>query len=367
MPAPLPTPDEMTRRAEARLEAALKRIRPEVSPAAIARAVRSEKGLLSAIVRTQAMGLYGAHLHLAWNVDQLMPDTAEAEYLIRHASIWGVYRRPATKAVGLASFTGIAGTVVPAGLELRLPGGGLAVTAAGGVLDGAGTATIAVEASVGGEAANTAGDAALPLVTVLAGLAPQAATLDTDGMAGGADEEDDGSLLARVLAEIREPAHGGARHDYPRWIQNAFAAAKVETVPLWVGPGSVAAVVAMGTAAEPRVPIPAEIEAMAAHLDALRPVTAEVYVVPVVLLTVPLTLAVSPDTAPVRAAVEAAIASHFAAEAGIGERLPRSRLSEAISAASGEYRHYITLPAADVVPERDELPVPGAVTWEAAP
>lgn len=367
MPAPLPTPEELTRRAEGRLEAALKRIRPEASPAAIARAVRSEKGMLAAIARAHATGLYGAHLHLSWNVQQLMPDTAEAEFLIRHASIWGVYQRPATKAVGLALFTGVPGTAVPAGLDMRLPAGGLAITSAGGVLDGAGEATIALEAAEGGSTGNTAPGATLPIVTVQAGLDPQAAVLDADGMAGGAEEETDESLLARVLIEIREPGHGGAKHDYRVWIQNSFAVAKIATVPLWVGPGSVGVVVAMGTAVAPVPPIPAELDAMAAHLDPLRPVTAEVYVRPVVLLPVPMQLAVVPDTLPVRAALEGAAAAHFAAEAEIGERFARSRLSEALSAASGEYRHYFTLPSADVVPDRDELPIPGAVTWDPPP
>lgn len=367
MPAPLPTPEELTRRAEGRLEAALKRIRPDKSPEAIARAVRSEKGLLSAIVRAQATGLYGTHLHLAWNVRQMMPDSAEAEYLIRHAAIWGVFRRPATKAVGFALFTGVPGTTVPVGLDLRLPAGGLAVTSTGGVLDGAGEATIALEAADGGVLGNTAGGASLPIVTVQAGLDPQAAVLDADGMAGGAEEETDESLLARVLVEIREPGHGGNRNDYRVWIQNSFAAAKVQTVPLWVGPGSVGVVVAMGTALAPAVPIPAEIDAMAAALDLLRPVTAEVYVLPVVLLAVPLQLAVVPDTLPVRAAVEAAARAHFAAEAEIGQRFARSRLSEAISAANGEYRHYLVLPPGDVLPARDALPVLGGVTWDAPP
>lgn len=367
MPAPLPTPDDLTRRAEARLEAALKRIRPDASPAAIARAVRSEKGLLAAIVRAQAQGLYGTHLHLRWNVDQLMPDTAEAEYLIRHAAIWGVYRRPATKAVGFAVFSGIAGTVVPAELDLRLPGGGLAITSAAGTIDVSGEVTIGIEAAEGGVLGNTPGGATLPIVTIQAGLDPQAAVLDGDGMAGGAEEEGDVSLLSRVLAEIREPGHGGAKHDYQLWIQNAFAAVKVATVPLWVGPGSVGVVVAMGTAVAPAVPIPAELDAMAAHLDVLRPVTAEVYVRPVVLLAVPIQLSVVPDTLPIRAAVEAGARAHFAAEAEIGQLFPRSRLSEAISAASGEYRHYLALPAGDVVPARDRLPVPGAFTWDPPP
>ena len=367
MPAPLPSPDEITRRAEARLEAALRRIRPNKSPAAIARAVRSEKGMLAAIARVQGKGLYNTHLHLRWNVDQLMPDTAEAEFLIRHASIWGVFRRPATKAVGYAVFTGIAGTAVPAGLDMRLPGGGLGVTSAAGVIGGGGTVTIAVEAAEGGVLGNSAGGATLPIVTVQAGLDPQLAVLDDDGMAGGAEEENDVSLLARVLVEIREPGHGGNKNDYRVWVQNAFAVAKVETVPLWVGPGSVGVIVATGTAVAPAVPIPAELDAMATHVEVLRPVTAEVYLRPVVLLPVPIQIAIVPDTAAVRAAVQGAAAAHFAAEAEIGQRFPRSRLSEAISAASGEYRHYFTAPAGDIVPARDALPTLGAFSWEGAP
>lgn len=367
MPAPLPSPDEITRRAESRLEEALKRVRPDASPAAIARAVRSEKGMLAAIARVQGKGLYNTHLHLRWNLDQLMPDSAEAEFLIRHASIWGVYRRPATKAVGYAVFSGIPGTAVPAGLDMRLPGGGLAVTSAGGGVGIGGTVAIAVEAAEGGVLGNTAGGATLPIVTVQAGLDPQMAVLDADGMAGGAEEESDVSLLARVLVEIREPGHGGNKNDYRVWIQNAFAVAKVETVPLWVGPGSVGVVVAMGTAVAPLVPIPAELDAMAAHVAVLRPVTAEVYLLPVVLLPVPIQIAIAPDTAAVRAAVIGAASAHFAAEAEIGKLFPRSRLSEAISAASGEYRHYFTLPAADVVPPRDALPTLGAFTWDPAP
>ena len=66
-----------------------------------------------------------------------MPDKAEVEHLARHASIWGVYRRAAVKAVGYAVFTGTPGLAVPLGLQLRTPGGGLVATSAAGVVAGA--------------------------------------------------------------------------------------------------------------------------------------------------------------------------------------------------------------------------------------
>ncbi len=365
MPFPLPNPDELAESQAAELAAALKALRPEASPVAIDRAVRSEKGLLAAHARTDAIGLYGTHLHLRWWGDQYMPDTAELEALIRHGSIWGVYQREATKAVGYAAFTGTPGLAVPVGLQLRAPGGALVETSEAGVLDGVGEATLALVASEGGVAANTSGGATLPIVTALAGLDPQAATLDADGLAGGTAEETADSLLERLLAVIREPGHGGADFDYPNWVRSAFAASKVKAIGNWVGPGSVGVVVAMGTALAPALPSPAEIAAIGAHLEGLRPVTAEVHVVAYLPLVVSFTLAITPDTLANRAAAQAALADHFAREAQIGGAMPLSRISEAVSAANGEYAHRLVAPAVAIEPDPRELPILGAITWEA--
>lgn len=363
MPFPLPTPDDLARGMEARMEAAVRAVRPAADPAAIARAVRSEKGMLAAHARTDAQSLYLNHLHLRWWGDQYMPDTAEAAALIRHASIWGVFRRPATKAVGYAVFSGVVGTTVPQGLLLRTPGGAVVETITPAAVGGAGVVGIGLRALEGGSGANTSGGVTLPLITTLAGLDPQAAVLDTDGLAGGTEQETDPSLLARLLKVIREPGHGGAAFDYPQWVQNAFAACKVKTISGWVGLGSVGVVVAMGTPDAPRPPTPAEISAIAAHLETLRPVTAEVHVLACILMPTPLTIGLDPDTLANRAAVDAGIVEFFAHESEIGGRLYRSRLSEAISAASGEYRHNLPVPPGDIVAAACELATRGVITW----
>lgn len=365
MPFPLPTPQDILGRAEAEMEAALVQLRPDKPPAAIARAVRSEKGLIAAHLRTDANGLFETHLHLRWWGDQYMPDTAEREALIRHASIWGVFMRPATRAVGYAVFTGTPDLAVPVGLQLRTPGGGLVETSAAGVVAGDGTVTIALVATEGGPDANTAGGASLPIVTALAGLDPQSATLDAGGLAGGATEETLESLLARLLAEIREPGHGGADFDYPNWVFEAFAASKVKAIPSWVGYGTVGVVVAMGTAAVPVEPTPAEIDAIAAHLEMQRPVTAEVIVMSYVPKIQPYTIKLTPDTIANRAAVADALDEFHAREATIGGTLPHSRISEAISAANGEYSHELQVPPGDVVCAPRELASRGAITWAA--
>ena len=365
MPFPLPTPLDILGRAEAEMEAALVQLRPDKSPAAIARAVRSEKGVIAAHLRTDANGLFETHLHLRWWGDQYMPDKAEVEHLARHASIWGVFRRAAVKAVGYAVFTGTPGLAVPLGLQLRTPGGGLVETSAAGVVAGGGSVTIALVATEGGPQANTADGAILPIVTALAGLDPQSATLDDGGLAGGAAEETDESLLARLLAVIREPGHGGASFDYPNWVFAQFAASKVKAIPNWVGYGSVGVVVAMGTATAPVAPTGAEIDAISAYLETQRPVTAEVIVLSFIPKVQPYTIKLTPDTVANRAAVAAALDEFHAREADIGGTLPHSRISEAISAANGEYSHVLTVPSGDVVCAPRELASRGAITWVA--
>lgn len=374
MTAPLPSPEELTRQQEAFLESEIQRRRPDVAAEAIARAVRSPRGMLAMIVRTQANLLFGGHLHLRWVADQLLPDTASPDFLERHGLVWGVVRRPATRAVGVGAMTGLPGTAIPANLRARLPSGALAETWPGGeTVGGGGSVTVSLRAVEPGLDGNAAGASVLPLVTPLAGLDPQTLTLDASGMAGGADVERDEDLLARLLGVIQEPGHGGAGFDYPKWIGNAFAAAKVRPIPNWTGPGSVGVVVAMGTAAAPRAPIPAEIAAMQAHLGAmnsttgLKPVTAEVTVIGATLLPGNLTVAVEPDSLQIRAAVEAAWRAFYARDAAIGGRIAFSRLSEAISSAAGEYRHVITVPAADVVAGATQLPLPGVLTFAAMP
>lgn len=366
MPFPLPTPAELTRRAEALMEAAVRRARPDAEPAAIARAVRSPRGVTAALIRVMVMMVYEAHLHLRWWGDQYFPDTAEGEQLARHASIWGITRRPATRAIGYAAVAGVNGTIVPEGAVLVGAGSQLYEVTAGATV-AAGTATVTVRALSAGQDGNAAAATRLSFRSAIDGLDPQEAVVDGSGLAGGAAQETDTSLRSRVIAKIRSPAHGGAEADYPVWVQDAFAASHVRCLPTWVGEGTVGVVVAMGSAAAPRAPTEAELEAIAAHLETVRPVTAEVVVIAAELLAVDVTLALDPDEVRVRQAVIAAIVTHFAREAEIGGRMRHSRLSEAVSSASGEYSHAISDPTGDVVPSEVQLPIVGEITFEVAP
>lgn len=73
---------------------------------------RTDADVLARVMAGVSHGLYG---FVQWLSDQIIYDTASAEYLERWASIWGVQRKPASSASGSVSLIVQAGAVVPVG------------------------------------------------------------------------------------------------------------------------------------------------------------------------------------------------------------------------------------------------------------
>ncbi|WP_439596451.1 baseplate J/gp47 family protein [Falsiroseomonas sp.] len=351
MTYPLPTPDQIAERLAVGLISQFPEA--EIDP-------RAPDTVLGVLARTWGMTLFDAHLFLRWLADQLMADTA-TEWLPRLADIWGIYRTAAQAATGPGTAAGVTGTPLPAGLSLRAPGGALFVTLATAAIGGDGTATVQIQATTPGAGGNLGAGTVLTLVSPVLDLNPQSVTVAAPGLSGGADEEDLEALRARVLARIRQPSMGGATSDYEDWARAALAGvAQVAVLPGATGPGTVSIVIAMDG---PRAPTTGELATISAHVEPRRPVTAAVSVLPVSLSPVAFSIRITPDTLAVRNAVTAALDGLFAREAAIGGTLERSRLSEAISSANGEYSHEMTLPAADVTATASQLRTRGTITW----
>ena len=254
---------------------------------------------------------------------------------------------------------GVNGTAVPAGISLRSATGALYTTQASATI-AAGVASLSVLADTPGAAGNLAASATLDLVSPLAGLSAQTATVDASGLTGGHDQEDDQSLRTRLLARIRKPPAGGAARDYEAWAREVAGVAYVSVQGGWLGAGTVGVIIAMDG---PAAATPTDVANVQAIIDPARPVTAQPTVVAASLLAVALSIRVSPDTPLTRAAIAANLAAFFKAEAAIGGAIPLSRISEAISAAGGEYSHEITSPVVPVTPAAYQLPILGTVTW----
>ncbi len=76
-----------------------------------------------------------------------------------------------------------------------------------------------------------------------------------------------------------------------------------------------------------------------------------------------MTIALAKDTPEIRAAVIAELNSLFLRDGIPSGTIHLSRISEAISIATGEYAHRLDAPTANIVLGNVELPVLGTVTW----
>ncbi len=351
MPFDKPGLGELTAAAEADIEARL--------PGANARLRQSNLGVLARVLAGAEVGLYD---FIDWASRQFLVDTAEIEQLDRHGSIWGVVRTPASFATGLAAFTGADGAVIPAGTRVRRADGSEYVTNAETAI-AASVAVTAVTAVTAGVDGNAAPATAVSLVSPIAGVM-SAAVLDGAGAAGGADEETDTAYRTRILERIRQPPHGGAAFDYIAWTLAQPGVTRVWVYPLELGPGTVTVRFMMDDTYTNGVPRPADVTAVKAALDAVRPVSADVTAAAPVATALNFEITgLDPARGAVKDAVEAELKDLIRREAEPGGTLLVSHIREAISIAAGEHDHALVSPTADVTHETGQIAVHGAMVW----
>jgi uncharacterized phage protein gp47/JayE len=160
---------------------------------------------------------------------EILPDEA-VELLDRHASVQGVTRRAAVKAVLTVDVTGTPSTTpaIPANSLLSSPSGALFLcTVAAVTLDGSGDGRIDVEAVAAGEAGSLALGTVLTWQSAPAGLDPTGEVYEV--VTSGEEEENDDALRARLLARIRQRPGSGNSADWVDWceqcdgVQDAYA------------------------------------------------------------------------------------------------------------------------------------------------
>lgn len=315
---------------------------------------------LQVLARVLAGASHGLHGFIDWLSQQVIFDTAEAEFLERWSSIWGINRKAAAAAVGDVTITGATGTVVPAGTVLVRADGAEYETDAEVTLAG-GTATAAVTALLAGQAGNAAAASVLTIATPIAGVNSTVA-VTSSALTGGADIETDDDLRARLLARIQAPPHGGAQHDYVAWALEVAGVTRAWVYPAELGLGTVTVRFVRDDDASP-IPDAGEVAAVQAHIDSLRPVTADVTVVAPIAVPLNFTIDIVPDTAAIRAAIEAELRDLLRREAAPGATILLSHIREAISLATGENDHILTAPAANVTHTTGQMATFGAITW----
>lgn len=332
-------------------------------PGADARLRRSNLNVLARVNSGAVHGLYG---YLDWIARQILPDTADAEILERHATLWLKSGRiPAAPSVGQVSLTGDDGAVIPAGTVFKRADGAAYTSDAEATVAG-GVALVQVTAEVAGQAGNGSAGLALNLDSPIAGV-NAAGTVTAGALTGGADIETDDSLRARILERIQQTPHGGARHDYIAWAKEVAGVTRAWCYPLEMGDGTVTVRFVRDDDAS-LIPDAAEVAAMQAYIQPLAPVGSQVYVVAPVAVPVDFQISSNPATTAVKAAIEASLRDLLVREAqpegGAGEgTVLLSHIREAISLAAGETDHSLLSPAADVTLAIGQMAVFGSIAW----
>ncbi len=176
-------------------------------------------------------------------LDRAFASTTFGKYLDYRCEEHGLTRKAATKSTGQVKFTGTAGTLIPVGTVVSTTADAATdtqsvefVTLADVTIPAEGYVTANIEASVAGDSGNVAAGAIDLLdvpITGVSSVTNEAATT------GGADEEDDASLLARFLAKVQSPGTSGNKADYKQWALEVSGVGDAQVVPLWNGNGTV--------------------------------------------------------------------------------------------------------------------------------
>ncbi|STZ76345.1 baseplate J/gp47 family protein [Bergeriella denitrificans] len=305
----------------------------------------------------------GQYEHQAWVARQIFPDTADTEYLERHAALRGLTRRNASPADGTARIRGRSGSQVARGLQIKAGDVFYTTTEAVSIARN-GTAEVAVRAEEGGVAGNAA-DKAAQFMAAPSGVESKCTLSAT----GGTDSEDDASLLARLLELIRRPPAGGNRYDYRRWALSIDGVTDAQVYPLRRGYGTVDIAVISNNG----LPSDATLARVQAYIDDMRPVTAKnVLVLKPEITAVPITAAVKLDgisLSQAQSAVTAAVAEYFDNLAP-AQDLVVSQLEAVISNVAGIRDRRLTAPAANRsadVREKIEWFKPGKITLTVMP
>ena len=316
--------------------------------------------------RVHGMVGFGLYLYQRALADELMADAART-WLQRHADQWGVPRLPPSAAIGRVLVSGPPGLPLPTGIELVAQGGAGTqwVTTAGGQVGAGGNASLPVVCEAAGLAGNLPPGATLSVISPIIGLQNQSVVVDANGLAGGGDIEPPEAWRARILLRIRKRGRAGSAADYIDWAEAAGAAPTPNIIPNWAGPATVGIVIAMPNpgGADRLVPTAAQVAAIVAAIQAVRPVTDQPVGIAAVPLPLPLTMALDPDTVVGRLRAQAAAAA-FLARLPIGGKVEHSLLEDAIVQASGAAVQ-LTLPAGDVQAAPVQMATSGPVMFAA--
>lgn len=199
-------------------------------------------------------------------------DETSGRFLDKNAAGYGITRKPGTAASVTLTFTGSAGTTIPAGtLCVTQDGLGFATDEAL-TLGETGSGTVTATADAVGTAYNVLAGAIISMQQAVSGVT---SLTNEEAAVGGTDPETDAALFARLDAYKKTPPTSGNEQHYHQWALEVNGVGAASVIRCWDGPGTVKVIIADMALR----PVEEELRAeVAAYIETQRPVTAEVTV-----------------------------------------------------------------------------------------
>lgn len=224
-----------------------------------------------------ASAVHGLYHYQNWIARQILPGTADPEYLEQHAALRGMRLKEATKADGTVTLAATADDVPAFGAGLSV----VYMHADESTGQETPLSIVATQGWEGGpapeggivlacEAAQTGSFPSLESAAVALQSAPDGVSSEAvAAIHGGTNAETHDELLARLLFRMQNPPGGGTASDYVLWAMEVPGVSWAKCYPLRRGIGTVDVVI-LTTGG---VPGPQLVASAQGHVDAKRPVT----------------------------------------------------------------------------------------------
>ena len=312
-----------------------------------------------------AAQLYALYVQADWVGRQCFPQTAQGDYLDKHAQLRGLERRAATAAVGVLSFE----TDHPPEADLSIPEGTVCMTAAqvrfetteAGVLKaGQTSAQVRARAVEPGAAGNAAAGTVRAMAVAPVGVSR---CTNPEAFSGGLDAEGDESLRERVLETFRRMPNGANAAFYEQSALSFDQVAAAVAIPRPRGVGSVD-VVAATLAGVPDEELLGQLQE---YFEQRREIAVDVQVRAPQVQQVDVSIQVAAkggwDSQQVKTQVEQALRGWFDGKL-LGQDILLARLGHLVYSCEGVENYTILAPAADLAVEADVLPTLGELRVE---
>ncbi len=292
-----------------------------------------------------------AHLvlrYIDWLSLQLIPDTAETEWLDRHGNIWltnsdgSIGRKVPELAVGSVLISGTEGTPIPLGTLLHNDQIDFETTEE--IALGPTPTQVKIRALEGGIAGNMLPGETLSLTESIFGVEGGTEVVVLEG---GTDDETDEELRTRVLLRIRQPPMGGCKTDFVQWALAYPGVTRAWSFPLEMGIGTVTVRFMMDHLREEQDGFPqlGDVGTLSLYLDTVRPVAVkDFFVVAPIPYPINMTIySLDADTTTTRAAIIVSLKKAFLERAEPGQSWYRVWSDEAISDTAGVFSYDLEL------------------------